>query len=540
MANIGNPPCDIGVIRSRKADAPCAPSAGPWVLAATIIGSAMAFIDGTVTNVALPQIQERLGATATDSQWIVESYALFLSALILVGGSLGDHFGRRRIFSLGIVIFTLASVWCGLSTSPEMLILARAVQGVGGAMLVPGSLAIISASFDGDARGRAIGTWSGLSGVTTALGPVLGGFLVENVSWRAAFLINVPLAIAVLLIAARYVPESRDPDARKLDILGAVLATFGLGGVVFGLITSAEAGFTDLVVMLSLGLGVAALVGFVVRERRTEEPMMPLSLFQSRNFSGANLLTLLLYAGLGGALYFLPFLLIQVHGYSATAAGSSFLPFTIITFLISRWAGGLVTRFGARLPLMIGPVIAAAGFVLFALPGLGGSYWTTFFPAIVVLGLGMALVIAPLTTTAMNSVSGSHSGLASGVNNAVSRTAGLLAIPVLGIFAFLVFSGGLDDRVQSLDLSPQAQEQLEAEKVNLGGAEVPSGVSQETGVKIERAIHESFLAGFRLAMFIAAGLAVASSVAAAVIMEGKGRTAQTKRTGQPEGKTAPA
>ncbi len=510
------------------------------MLAATIIGSAMAFIDGTVTNVALPQIQERLGATATDSQWIVESYALFLSALILVGGSLGDHFGRRRIFSLGIVIFTLASVWCGLSTSPEMLILARAVQGVGGAMLVPGSLAIISASFDGDARGRAIGTWSGLSGVTTALGPVLGGFLVENVSWRAAFLINVPLAIAVLLIAARYVPESRDPDARKLDILGAVLATFGLGGVVFGLITSAEAGFTDLVVMLSLGLGVAALVGFVVRERRTEEPMMPLSLFQSRNFSGANLLTLLLYAGLGGALYFLPFLLIQVHGYSATAAGSSFLPFTIITFLISRWAGGLVTRFGARLPLMIGPVIAAAGFVLFALPGLGGSYWTTFFPAIVVLGLGMALVIAPLTTTAMNSVSGSHSGLASGVNNAVSRTAGLLAIPVLGIFVFLVFSGGLDDRVQSLDLSPQAYKQLEAEKVNLGGAEVPSGVDKETEAKIEHAIHESFLAGFRLAMFIAAGLAVASSVAAAVIMEGKGRTAQTKRTGQPEGKTAPA
>ncbi len=499
----------------------------------------MAFIDGTVTNVALPQIQERLGATATDSQWIVESYALFLSALILVGGSLGDHYGRRRIFSLGIIIFTLASVWCGLSTSPEMLILARAVQGVGGAMLVPGSLAIISASFDGDARGKAIGTWSGLSGVTTALGPVLGGFLVENVSWRAAFLINVPLAIAVLLIVARYVPESRDPDARKLDILGAALATFGLGGVVFGLITSAEAGFTDLLVMLSLGLGVAALVGFVVREQQTEEPMMPLSLFRSRNFSGANLLTLLLYAGLGGALYFLPFLLIQVHGYSATAAGSSFLPFTIITFLISRWAGGLVTRFGARLPLMIGPVIAAAGFVLFARPGLGGSYWTTFFPAIVVLGLGMALVIAPLTTTAMNSVSGSHSGLASGVNNAVSRTAGLLAIPVLGIFVFLVFSGGLDARVQSLDLSTQAQQQLETEKVNLGGAEVPSGVSQATGVKIEHAIHESFLAGFRLAMFIAAGLAVASAVAAAAIMEGKGRTAEAERPGQPEGKTAP-
>jgi EmrB/QacA subfamily drug resistance transporter len=417
---------------------------------------------------------------------------------------------------------------------------ARAVQGVGGAMLVPGSLAIISASFDGDERGKAIGTWSGLSGVTTALGPVLGGFLVENVSWRAAFLINVPLAIIVLLIVARYVPESRDPEARKLDIAGAVLATLGLGGVVFGLISSAEAGFTDLGVILSLLLGTGALLAFVVRERRTEEPMMPLSLFRSRNFSGANILTLLLYAGLGGALYFLPFLLIQVHGYSATAAGSSFLPFTIITFLMSRWAGGLVTRIGARLPLMIGPVIAAAGFVLFAIPGTGGSYWTTFFPAIVVLGFGMALVIAPLTTTAMNSVSGRHSGLASGVNNAVSRTAGLLAIPVLGIFVFLAFSGGLDARVQSLDLSPQAKKQLEAEKVNLGGAQAPPGVSKQTGAKIEHAIVESFLAGFRLAMFIAAGLAVASAVAAALIMEGKGSTAKAERTDQPEGETVPA
>src|SRR5829696_2260792 len=369
LSNIGNPPCDVGVIRSHKADAPCAPTSGPWVLAATIIGSAMAFIDSTVTNVALPQIQVRLGATATDAQWIVESYALFLSALILVGGSLGDHYGRRRIFSLGVAIFTLASVWCGLSTSPDMLIAARAVQGVGGALLVPGSLAIISASFEGEERGKAIGTWAGLSGVTTALGPILGGFLVENVSWRAAFLINVPLAIAVLLIAYRHVPESRDPDARKLDIPGAALATLRLGGVVYGLITSAGAGFDSIRVIVALVLGVGCIVGFVVWEQRREEPMLPLSMFRSRDFSGANVLTLLLYAGLGGALYFLPFLLIQVHGYTATAAGSSFLPFTIITFLMSRWAGGLITRYGARLPLMIGPVVAAAGFVLFARPG---------------------------------------------------------------------------------------------------------------------------------------------------------------------------
>src|SRR5215212_5288960 len=540
MANAGRPPCDEGVVLTGRASAPCTPASAPWVLAATIIGSAMAFIDGTVTNVALPQIQERLGATAVDAQWIVESYALLLSALILVGGSLGDHYGRKRVFSLGISIFTLASVWCGLSTSPEMLILARAVQGVGGALLVPGSLSIISSSFDEEERGKAIGTWSGLSGVTTALGPVLGGFLVENVSWRAAFLINVPLAIVVLLIAARYVPESRDPDARKLDIPGAALATFGLGGVVFGLITSAEAGFTDPVVLLSVVLGAGALVSFVIRELRTEEPMLPLGLFRSRNFSGANVLTLLLYAGLGGALYFLPFLLIQVHGYSATAAGSSFLPFTIITFLMSRWAGGLIVRFGARLPLTIGPVTAAAGFLLFALPGTEGSYWTTFFPAIVVLGLGMSLVIAPLTTTAMNSVSGSHSGLASGVNNAVSRTAGLLAIPILGIFVFFVFSGSLDANVQDLDLSPKAQQQLEAEKVDLGGAEVPSSVGKETGEEIETAVKESFLAAFRLAMFIAAGMAVASAVAAAIIIEGKDRPAPTERVGRPEGETAPA
>jgi EmrB/QacA subfamily drug resistance transporter len=500
----------------------------------------MAFIDSTVTNVALPQIQARLGATALDAQWIVESYALFLSALILVGGSLGDHYGRRRIFTLGVAIFTLASVWCGLATSPDMLILARAAQGVGGALLVPGSLAIISSSFEGEERGKAIGTWAGLSGVTTALGPILGGFLVENVSWRAAFLINVPLAIVVLLISYRHVPESRDPDARKLDIPGAALATLGLGGVVYGLITSAAAGFDNIRVIATLALGVGCLVGFVGWERRTAEPMLPLGMFRSRNFSGANVLTLLLYAGLGGALYFLPFLLIQVHDYSATAAGSSFLPFTIITFLMSRWAGGLITRFGARLPLTIGPIIAAGGFMLLAVPGTQGSYWTTFFPAIVVLGLGMSLVIAPLTTTALNSVSGRHSGLASGVNNAVSRTAGLLAIPILGIFVFLVFSGSLDARVQDLDLPRGAQQQLEAEKADLGGAGVPSGVSGNTAEEIEAAVKRSFLNAFRLAMYISAGAALASAVAAAIIIEGKNRPAPVQEASGQQEETAAA
>jgi EmrB/QacA subfamily drug resistance transporter len=528
------PPCDEGAIRSSEASAPCALASGPWILAATILGSAMAFIDGTVVNVALPEIQARLGATAVDAQWIVESYALLLAALILVGGSLGDHYGRRRIFAVGIVLFAASSVWCGLAGSPEQLIVARAVQGVGGALLVPGSLAIISASFEEGRRGRAIGTWSGFSGITAAIGPVLGGYLVENVSWRAAFLINVPIAIVVLWIVFQHVPESRDPDARALDIPGAVLATLGLGGVVFGLIESQAGGFSDPLVLLSLALGATALVAFVLVERRVQEPMMPLSLFRSRNFSGANLLTLFLYAGLGGALYFLPFNLIQVHGYSATAAGSAFLPFVVITFILSRWAGGLVGRYGAKLPLVIGPTIAAAGFVLFALPGTGGSYWTTFFLAIVVMGLGMALVIAPLTTTVMNSVSGRHSGLASGVNNAVSRTGSLLAIPVLGIFVFTTFSGGLDARTAELDLPQAARQQLEAEKVDLGGAEVPQGLDGGTATAVERAVDEAFVASFRIAMLVAAGLALASAVAAGILIEGQGqavRSGVTERVG---------
>jgi EmrB/QacA subfamily drug resistance transporter len=534
------PPCDEGAVRSRAAAAPCTLASGPWILAATILGSAMAFIDGTVVNVALPQIQARLNATAIDAQWIVASYALFLAALILVGGSLGDHYGRRRIFTLGVVMFAAASVLCGLASSPEQLIVARAVQGVGGALLVPGSLAIISASFEEERRGRAIGTWSGFSGITAAIGPVLGGYLVDNVSWRAAFFINVPLAVVVLWISFGHVPESRDPDARRLDIPGAVLATLGLGGVVYGLIESQNSGFTDPRVLVSLALGVAALVAFVFVEGRVEEPMMPLSLFRSRNFAGANLLTLFLYAALGGSLYYLPFNLIQVHGYSATAAGSAFLPFVLITFVLSRWAGGLVVRYGAKLPLVIGPTITAAGFVLFALPGTEGSYWTTFFPAVVVMGLGMALVIAPLTTTALTSVSGRHAGLASGVNNAVSRTASLLCIPVLGIFVFMTFSTQLDTETKELGLPQEARQQLEAEKVDLAGAEVPEGLDSGTAAAVQRAIDEAFVAGYRVAMLIAAGLAVASAVVAGIMIEGKGRAVESREPGRAGGETAPA
>lgn len=421
MANVIKQPCDEGVILSKEAEWPCSPSAGPWVLAATILGTSMAFIDETAVTVALPSIQSGLSATLIDAQWVVEAYTLLLAALVLIGGSLGDHFGRRRVFVSGIVLFALASVWCGLAPGPEQLIAARAVQGVGGALLVPNSLAIIGASFEEERRGKAIGTWAGLTGLTMILGPVLGGYLTESFSWRGVFFINVPLAVAVLAITLLRVPESRDEEARGLDLPGAGLAAVGLASVVFGLLESSRAGLSDPLVIGSLVIGAVALAAFVAVEGRIREPMVPLSLFRSRNFTGANVFTLLLYFALAGTLFFLPFNLIQAQGYSATAAGAAVVPVVVLMFLLSRYTGSLTDRSGPRLPLVLGPSVSALGFALFAVPGTGGSYWTTFFPAAVVLGVGLAILVPAVTTVALNSVEARHSGLASAINNSFRR-----------------------------------------------------------------------------------------------------------------------
>lgn len=524
-------PCDEAVVRSQPDVTDCGQAAGRWVLAAAILGSSITFIDGTVVNVVLPVLQSELGASVAEAQWIVESYALMLAALILAGGSLGDRLGRRRVFSAGVLLFALASVRCGLASSITQLIIARSVQGVGAALLVPGSLALISANFSRARRGQAFGTWSGFTAIAAGIGPVLGGWLVENFSWRWIFFINVPLCVAVLLIAWWRVPESRDEQVKgRIDWLGATLATVGLGGIVFGLIESSTRGWMNPLVITSFIVGIVALAGFVRVEARHEEPMVPLDLFRSSTFAGANLLTLLLYAALGGLLFFLPFNLIQVQGYSATAAGAALLPFVLVMFLLSRWAGGLVERYGSKLPLIIGPVIAAAGFALFALPGAdAGNYWTSFFPAVMVMSVGMTVSVAPLTTTVMGAVEERHAGVASGINNAVSRTAALLAVAVFGILMLHAFNSSRDQRLRALPLPAEVRTQLVGQSSSLANLKIPEGVSDETKAVVQQAINESFVAGFRLVAYLAAALAAASALASWLMIAGKAKRQRSDR-----------
>ncbi|HEX8637359.1 MAG TPA: MFS transporter, partial [Pyrinomonadaceae bacterium] len=467
--NNNEPSAENGFESENLAQDSASRNTGHWVLAATILGSSLTFIDGTVVNIALPVLQTALGASVSAVQWVVESYALMLAALLLVGGSLGDHYGRKKIFAAGVFIFAIASVWCGLVPNVSQLIFARAVQGIGAALLVPGSLAIISASFSEEKRGAAIGTWSGFTAIAAGFGPVLGGWLIANFSWRWIFFINAPLAVIVLLIVWRRVPESRDEKASKsLDWTGALLATIGLGGVVFALIESGGRGFANALVITGLAVGTLSLVLFVVVEWRSRAPMMPLELFRSKTFAGANLLTLLLYAALAGIMFFLPFNLIQVQGYSTTAAGSAPLPFVLMMFLLSRWSGGLVARYGSRIPLVVGPVIAAIGFLLFAVPSAeAGSYWTSFFPAILMMSFGMTVSVAPLTTTVMGAVATNQAGIASGINNAVSRTASLLAVAVLGIFMLQTFGTNLDRRLNALNIPTEIRHQIEGGKSDL-------------------------------------------------------------------------
>jgi EmrB/QacA subfamily drug resistance transporter len=415
------------------------------VLLATVLGSGIAFLDATVVNVALPTIGEELDAGISGLQWVVNAYTLTLSGFLLLGGSLGDHYGRRRVFVIGVIWFAVASLLCGIAPSAEALVAARALQGIGGALLTPGSLAIIEASFRAEDRGPAIGAWSGLGGVTAAIGPFVGGWLVQAASWRWIFLINLPLAVVVVWVAQRHVPETRDPSVgRGLDYTGAALAAVGLAGVVYALTDGPGLGWTSPRILLAGAAGVAALVAFVVWERRSRHPMLPLDIFASRQFTAANLVTFVVYGALGGALFLMPIQLQRVVGFSPLAAGVALIPITLVMLLLSARAGRLSARIGPRVPMTLGPLLVAAGFVLYTRIGPGSTYLADILPGMLVFAFGLTLTVAPLTATVLAAAPAEHAGMASAVNNTVARAAGLLAVAILPVAAGITGAGALD------------------------------------------------------------------------------------------------
>ncbi|MGF6485620.1 DHA2 family efflux MFS transporter permease subunit [Paraburkholderia sp. JPY419] len=519
-------PCDELVIRTQPLtiDRPCRRKR--LALAATIAGSSMAFIDGSVVNVALPSIQSELGASVAAMQWVVNAYLLFLGSLVLVGGSMGDKLGRRTVFIAGVGLFTLASAACGFAPNASALVAARAVQGIGASLLVPSSLAIIGAVFDDAARGRAIGTWAGVGAITSAVGPVAGGWLVDAWSWRAIFFLNVPLAALTIALAILAVPNSHRADApRQLDWPGALSAATGLAALTFGLTEASARGFAHPLVFGAIGAGVLILAAFVIVEARSPNPMVPLDLFRSRDFTGANLVTLLLYFGLGGAFFFLPFTLIRAHGFSATQAGAALLPVPFIIGLLSRFTGGLTSRFGSRVLLTVGPGVAGIGFTLLALPFVRGSYLTGFFPALVVLGLGMTITVAPLTTTVMGAVPSDRTGVASGINNAVARVAGLLAIAVLGIVFLWSHHAALSARLDELHVPQDVRQsgQLLAPVEQAEAAASASPTPRDTAVA--RAQADSMTDALRAVALVCAACAFAGAGLAMATLQPLNRAA---------------
>jgi EmrB/QacA subfamily drug resistance transporter len=484
---------------------------------ATILASATANIDESVVNVALPVIEKDLAASVEVIQWLVNAYTLCLSALLLVGGAAADRYGRRKIFIIGLAVFAAASLWCGLSPSIAQLIAARAVQGVGAALLVPCSLALIGASFDESERGKAIGTWAAFSAIASAIGPLLGGWIVDHFTWRWIFLINPPIALFAIWIAYSHVPESVDPQARgTLDWRGALLALLGLGGVCFGLMAAPSLGWSDVKVIAALAGGLLLLAAFLYVERYSATPMLRLDLFRSRAFSAVNLLTLLLYAALGATLFFLPFAIIQVHGYSAVLAGAVFLPLTIVMVLLSRWSGGLLDRFGARLPLVIGPAIAALGFALLAWSVGGGAYWA-FLGSTTILGFGMAISVAPLTTAVLNAVPAHETGTASAINNADASLANLLAVAIFGMLALGFYDRALNRHLGDTTISAETLQSVEAARgqfITPQATHTPAGPEQ---TRAQTIIKTSLGDSIQQIMMLAALLALGAAASGALV-----------------------
>jgi EmrB/QacA subfamily drug resistance transporter len=495
------------------------------VLVACILGSGIAFLDGTVVNVALPAIQHDLGAGLPAQQWVVEGYLLTLSSFLLVGGSLDDLFERRTVFAVGIGGFGVMSLACALAPTVEVLIVARALQGVFGALLVPSTLAIIIATFPENERGAAIGSWTAWSGITTVVGPLLGGVLIDGASWRWVFLINVPLVVLVLVLTFKAIPRtaSQQPDAR-IDFLGAALCAAGLGGIIFALIERPRLGWGDPAVVIGAGGGLLALCAFVLHERRTKSPMLPLELFRSRNFAVGNVATLTLYAGLGGVLFFVTLYLQQVAGYSATEAGAAFLPLTFMTFFLAKRFGRLADQYGPRLFMGFGPLVAGTGLALLLRLDSRADYLTQLLPALVVFGLGLAMTVAPLTAAVLAAVDERHSGVASGVNNAVARVAGLLAIALLGAFVSAQFGSTVDDRLGGVALSASAQAAVKEAKDRSITTQPAQRVPPPERPQVRAALEDASASAFHLGIGIGAGLVLVGGLVSLVGIENPRRS----------------
>jgi EmrB/QacA subfamily drug resistance transporter len=494
-----------------------------WVLAATVLAVSMPFIDATALNVALPALQADLDADAVQLLWVVNAYALFLTSLLLLGGAAGDRYGRRRLLTIGIAIFAGASAACGMSPTAEALIIARTVQGIGSALVLPGSLALLAASFPAAQRGKAVGTWSALSVVATALGPILGGFLARSGLWRGVFFINLPIAVAAVAVLALCVPESRAAHANaRLDYAGAAAATFGLFGVNYALLEAPTHGWADPAILLALAGGILALMLFVLIEARTAQPLLPLGLLRSRTLCGALLLILCVHGGFHALTLCLPLNLIQAQGYDAVVAGLAQLPVLIVLVVLAPGAGALADRRGPRLPLILGPLLTGAGFALFVLPGVTrgpADYWTNYLPALAAVGVGQALTIVPLSTTILAAAPADDPGLASGINSTTSRLAGLLAVSLVGVVMVPTFERSLALHAAAMGLPVEVRQELEAQALQLGNTHVSSGVSAAERGVADAAVKAALVDGFRLVVALAAGLAWLGAVIAACTIE---------------------
>lgn len=496
---------------------------GKWIMVSAILASAMAFIDATALNVVLPSLQKSLQATGSDLFWILSAYLLMLAALMLIGGSLGDKLGRKKIFIAGIALFILGSLACGFAGSVTALILFRALQGVGGALMIPGSLSMISSSIDEKERGKAIGTWSAFTTVVTMGGPALGGALADAGLWRYIFFINIPIGVAVLTMLFLRVKELREEQTNKsVDVWGAITITLGLSLITFGFLRIPALGIGHAQVYLSLAAGLLFLALFILIEKRSKNAMMPGRLFANATFTGANLLTLFLYAGLGGGMLFLSLNLVQVQGYSQLQSGLTFLPFTILMISVARFAGSIADKYGPRWLLVGGPAVAGAGFLILSFVGQtrgAADYWTSFFPGIMVFGLGMSFTVAPLTAAVMGSVDNHFSGTASGINNATTRIANVFANAVFGALSVVFFSAALQHELKDAHLNAKAHQEIMAEAVNLGNAAVPVDIPTGDKAKVSTFYRQSFIKAYANIMRISSGLAFLAALMALVFIK---------------------